>query len=48
MYTFIKALILKTFLHDNYLTILIILMLLKNRLLKLYIKLTILISNLQN
>ena len=48
MHTSIKTLASKMFLHNNYLTILIILMLLKNCLLKLYIKSTILISNLQN
>ncbi len=46
MHTSIKTLTLKTFLHNNYLIILIILILLKNYLLKLYTKSTILISNL--
>ncbi len=45
---FIKILVLKIFLYNNYLTILIILILLENCLLKLYTKSTTLISNLQN
>ncbi len=43
-----KTLTLETFLHNNYLTILIILILLEDCLLKLYTKSTILILNLQN
>jgi len=48
MHTSIKTLTSKMLLHNNYLTILIILILLEKRLLKLYTKSTILISNLQN
>jgi len=43
MYTSIKTLDLETFLYNNYLTLLIILILLRNYLLKLYTKLAILI-----
>jgi len=46
MHTFIKILTLEIVLHNNYLTILIILILLKDCLLKLYTKSTILIFDL--
>jgi hypothetical protein len=46
MYTSIKTLDLETFLYNNYLTLLIILILLRNYLLKLYTKLAILIFDL--
>ncbi len=48
MHTSIKTLVSKTSLYNNYLTILIILIILEEHLLELYIKSTILMFNLQN